>query len=95
MGDKSRFPPLVESSFVTGDKNLLVSIILNGMQGPLKVGDKTYNSIMPAHKDMLDDHAVASISTYIRRRFGKKASPVKTTEVTEIRNPNVKKKIKG
>jgi mono/diheme cytochrome c family protein len=93
MGDKSRFPPLVESPFVTGDKSLLISIILNGMQGPLKVGDKTFNSIMPPHKEMLDDHAIASITTYIRHRFGKKASPAKATEVTEIRNPGAKKSI--
>jgi glucose/arabinose dehydrogenase/cytochrome c553 len=93
MGDKSRFPPLVESPFVTGDKSLLISIILNGMQGPLKVGDKTFNSIMPPHKEMLDDHAIASITTYIRHRFGKKASPAKATEVTAIRNPGAKKSI--
>ena len=86
MGDKSRFPPLVESPFVMGDKNLLISIILNGMQGPLKVGDKTFSSIMPPHKDMLDDHAIASICTYIRRRFGKRAGPVKATEVKDIRH---------
>lgn len=92
MGDNSRFPPLKESPYVMGDKNLLISIILNGMQGPMKVGDKTYNSIMPPHKDMLDDHAVASIATYIRRRFGKKAGPVKTPEVKAVRNPEEKKK---
>ena len=92
MGDNSRFPPLSASQFVMGDKNLLISIILNGMQGPLKVGDKTYNSIMPAHKDILDDHAIASIATYVRYRFGKQASPVKTPDVTAIRNPTEKQK---
>lgn len=92
MGDKSRFPSLVESPYVMGDKNLLISIILNGMQGPIKVGDKTYNSIMPPHKEMLDDHAVASIVTYIRHRFGKKAGPVKTHEVRAVRNPDEKPK---
>ena len=85
MGDKSRFPPLLESPFVMGDRNLLISIILNGMQGQLKIGDKTYNGIMPAHKNILDDHAIASVSTYIRHRFGKKSSPVKTLDVKEIR----------
>lgn len=69
-----------------GDKNLLIGIILNGMQGPIKVGDKTFNSIMPAHKEMLDDHAVASIVTYVRRRFGKRSSAAKTPEVTAVRN---------
>jgi len=92
MGDKSRFPPLLESPFVMGDKNLLISIILNGMQGPIKIGDKTFNSIMPPHKDMLDDHAIASITTYIRHRFGKKASSAKATEVKEIRSPGSQKK---
>ncbi len=93
MGDKSRFPPLAGSPFVTGDKNLLISIILNGMQGQIKVGDKTFNSIMPAHKDMLDDHAIASIVTYVRARFGKGASPAKTTDVSAIRQPNIKTKL--
>ena len=92
MGDKSRFPPLKGSPFVKGDKNLLISIILNGMQGQLKIGDKTFNSIMPAHKDMLDDHAIASIVTYVRGRFGEGASPAKTTDVNAIRNSNVKTK---
>lgn len=87
MGDKSRFPPLAGSPFVSGDKNLFISLVLNGMQGPLKIGDKTFNSIMPPHKDMLDDHAIASIVTYVRHRFGNKASPAKATEVTAIRNP--------
>ena len=92
MGDNSRFPPLSASEYVMGDKNLLISIILNGMQGPLKVGGKTYNSIMPAHKNILDDHAVASITTYIRYRFGKEASPVKTFDVTAIRSATEKPK---
>ncbi len=92
MGDNSRFPPLKGSQYVTGDKNLLISIILNGMQGPLKVDDKTYNSIMPAHKDILDDHAIASIATYVRHRFGKEAGSVKTTEVMAIRSSNEKPK---
>jgi glucose/arabinose dehydrogenase/cytochrome c553 len=92
MGDNSRFPSLVESPFVMGDKRLLISIILNGMQGQLKVGEKTFNSIMPPHKDMLDDHAIASITTYIRRRFGKRSSAAKSTEVTEIRKEGSGKK---
>ena len=94
-GDNSRFPSLVESPFVMGDKNLLIGIILNGMQGPIKVGDKTYNSIMPAHKNMLDDHAVASIVTYVRRRFGKRSSAAKTPEVTAVRNAFEKQEAEG
>ena len=90
-GDGSRFPTLVGSTFVTGDKDYLIDIILNGMQGPVKLEDKTFNSIMPPHKAMLDDHAVASIATYIRRRFGKNATAVKTPEVTAVRDKSKKK----
>jgi mono/diheme cytochrome c family protein len=41
---------------------------------------------MPAHSKILDDHAIASISTYIRQSFGNKASAVSTLEVSKLRN---------
>ena len=85
-GDNNRFPPIAGSQYVTGDKTRLIDIILNGLQGPITVNGKTYNGFMPPHKDILDDHAIASISTYIRSRFGNKASGVYTTEVTKVRN---------
>ena len=85
-GDNNRFPPIAGSQYVTGDKTRLLNIILNGLQGPIDVNGKTYNGFMPPHKDILDDHAIASIATYIRSRFGNKASGVYTTEVTAVRN---------
>jgi glucose/arabinose dehydrogenase/cytochrome c553 len=86
QGDNNRFPPIAGSEFVTGDKTRLINIILNGLQGPVTVNGKTFNGLMPAHKDILDDHAIASIATYIRSRFGNKASGVYTTEVTQVRS---------
>lgn len=85
-GDGTRFPPLAGSDFVTGDKNLLISIILNGMKGNITVDGKKYSSVMPPHKEILDDHAIASITTYIRNRFGHVKGSVSTLEVTAIRN---------
>jgi mono/diheme cytochrome c family protein len=90
MGDNNRFPPIAGSQYVTGDKNRLINIILNGLQGPIEVNGKTYNGFMPPHKDILDDHAIASIATYIRARFGNKASIVYTTEVTQVRKKTSK-----
>lgn len=89
-GDNNRFPPLVESSYVTGDKNVLIGIILNGLQGEIIVNGKTYNGIMPAHRNVLDDHAIASITTYIRSRFGRQKGTVTTLEVTNLRNKEKK-----
>ncbi|MBL7699104.1 MAG: PQQ-dependent sugar dehydrogenase [Chitinophagaceae bacterium] len=89
-GDGGRFPPLASSEYVTGDKTRLIDIILNGLQGKITVNDKTYNGFMPPHKDILDDHAIASIATFIRNRFGHVKGSVSTLEVTEIRNSTKK-----
>ncbi len=89
-GDGGRFPPLAESEFVKGDKNLLISIILNGLSGKITVNEKTYNGFMPPHKDILDDHAIASIATFIRNRFGHVKGSVSTLEVTSVRNSDKK-----
>jgi glucose/arabinose dehydrogenase/cytochrome c553 len=85
-GDNNRFPPLAASEFVTGDKNRLIKILLNGLDGPIKINEKTFNGIMPAHGAMLDDHAIASIATFIRSRWGNKASDVTALEVQTVRN---------
>ncbi len=40
---------------------------------------------MPAHAGFLDDHAVASITTYVRQNFGNVASEVSALEVAQVR----------
>jgi glucose/arabinose dehydrogenase/cytochrome c553 len=89
-GDGARFPPLTGSQYVSGDKNKLVEIILNGLQGQITVDGKTFNGIMPPHKDILDDHAIASIATYIRNRFGRVKGSVSTLDVSTVRNSTKK-----
>lgn len=91
-GDNNRYPPLVGSEWVTGDKERLIAVILNGLQGEIKVNGKTYDGLMPAHGGFLDDHAIASILTYVKRRFNKDNSPVASMEVTKVRNASTNKK---
>jgi len=86
MGDNNRFPPLAGSEFVSGDKKQLIKIILNGLNGEIKVGGKTFNGLMPPHREILDDHAIASIATFIKNRFGKDRTLVTTPEVKSIRD---------
>lgn len=88
-GDNNRFPPLSGSEWVTGDVNTLIDIVLNGKQGKIKVGDKTYDGIMP-HNKHLDDHAIASILTFIRARFGNRAPGVNAKQVEKIRGQSSK-----
>ncbi len=89
-GDKNRFPPLAQSDRVLGEVEPLVASILNGIQGEITVRGKTYNGYMPPHANILDDHAIASITSYIRSRWGNQASPITPSEVTKIRAKVVK-----
>lgn len=85
-GDNSRFPPLAGSEWVTGDKKRLIDVILNGLQGEITVNGQTWDGLMPAHGGFLNDHAVASIATYIRKRFGNNADAVSSIEVKQVRD---------
>jgi len=84
-GDNNRYPPLVGSDWVTGDHARLIKVLLNGLQGEIKVSGKTFNGVMPAHGAFLDDHAIASILTYVKRSFNKETKPVLSEEVRKIR----------
>lgn len=84
-GDNNRFPPLEGSQWVTGNQERLIDVVLNGMQGPIEVNGITYNGLMPSNRH-LDNHAIASILTYVRERFGNEATPVSALKVEEIRN---------
>ena len=90
-GDNNRFASLAGSDWVTGDKERLIGVILNGLQGEIKVNGETWNGVMPAHGGYLDDHAIASITTYIRSSFGNKASVISSLEVSKVRNDPSKK----
>lgn len=83
-GDNNRFPPLAGSDWVNGDEKRLIDIVLNGLQSEIKVNGKTYNGIMPPNKH-LDDHAIASIITYIRMNFGNAAREVSARTVKQVR----------
>jgi mono/diheme cytochrome c family protein len=84
-GDNNRYPPLLGSEWVSGDRQRLISILLQGLQGEIQVNGKTYNGVMPAHGAFLDDHAIASILTYVKGRFNKDHKAVPSDEVTRVR----------
>lgn len=89
-GDNNRFPPLYGSEWVIGDENRLIDVVLNGLHGDITVKGKTYNGLMPRN-DHLDDHAIASILTYIRNRFGEESASVSASTVAEVRKTTADK----
>lgn len=90
-GDGSRFPPLAESEWVTGDKTRLISTVLNGLSGPITVKGAPYNEAMPAHGSFLTDKEVSEVLTYIRGNFGNTSGPVSPEEVAAVRKATTKK----
>jgi glucose/arabinose dehydrogenase/cytochrome c553 len=85
-GDNNRYPPLAGSDYLAGNKDQLIKIIIHGLQGEITVNGKTFNGVMPAHGGFLDDHAIASIATYINKRFFKEKDLVASAEVAKLRN---------
>ncbi|MDH4091394.1 MAG: PQQ-dependent sugar dehydrogenase [Cyclobacteriaceae bacterium] len=89
-GDNNLFPPLAGSELVTGDAERLIDIVLNGLQGEININGKTYNGLMPRN-DHLDDHAIASILTYVRTRFNNNSVPISAIQVGKVRNKSAQK----
>ena len=89
QGDNNRFPPLAGSEWVTGDETKLINTVLHGLQGEIKVNGRSYNGLMPQNSH-LDDHAIASVLTYIRARFGNNAPPIDELKVRKVREGAVK-----
>jgi len=77
-------PPLINTSYVLGDKEQLIKIVLNGLQNT-KIDNKTYTNPMPPLK-ALKDQEIADVLTYVRNSFGNKASAVTAAEVKAVRN---------
>src|SRR5690606_36522422 len=87
-GDGNRFPPLVGSETVLGNNRKLIEVILNGLEGPIKVLGVPYNGIMPPHAFLTDDE-ISQVLTYIRVQFNNStAIPAKqVARIRELSNP--------
>lgn len=83
-------PPLIASELVLGNEKRLVLLLLHGLEGPVEVNGKRYDTpdilpVMPAHST-LDDGSISSILTYIRNEWGNNAGAVSTRTVSTTRN---------
>jgi len=81
-------PPLDGSAWVAGPENLVIKIVLHGLHGPIEVSSKSYNQEMPGFAPILTDADIASLLTYVRRRFGGASTPTSEAAVTLIRAAN-------
>jgi glucose/arabinose dehydrogenase/mono/diheme cytochrome c family protein len=77
-------PPLVDSDWVLGKPDVTARIILHGLGGPVKVGNRIWDLSMPP-MGMLSDEDIAGVMTYVRREWEHNGSPVDAKFVTGIR----------
>jgi mono/diheme cytochrome c family protein len=89
LGVDKAFPPLAGSPFVTGDEERLIKIVTHGLEGPIEVLGKSFNSVMPpqvgAATELRNDPVrLAAVLTYIRASFGNTAAPVTPEKVKEV-----------
>jgi len=84
-GDGTRYPSINNSEWVSGDKRRLISILLEGLSGPLEINGQLFDSEMPAF-NFLEDEQIAKILTYIRGTFGNDADGIMARDVKRIRN---------
>ena len=83
-GVAGTYPPLAGSEWVTGREDVLVRILLNGLNGPIQVKGSAYGGEMPPWS-RLNDNQLAAVATYIRKSFGNDAAPVDSATVAKIR----------
>ncbi len=88
-GASGRFPPLADTDWVIGEKERLISVVMNGLEGSIEVNGVTYNNVMPQHR-YLNDQDLAEVLTYIRQNFGNNASEITKEEVGEVRTKTEK-----
>ncbi len=85
MGDA---PPLSGSPWVTGPEERFIRIVMHGVRGRMEIDGKIYDQEMPGFGQILSDADLASLLSFIRRRFGAPAAPVTPAAVSRVRAEN-------
>ncbi|MDE1917249.1 MAG: c-type cytochrome [Sphingomonadales bacterium] len=63
-------PPLQGSRFLGANPQLVVQILLHGINGPIAVGGDRFDGHMPAFGSVLDDGQIARLVTHLRATWG-------------------------
>jgi mono/diheme cytochrome c family protein len=84
------YPPLAGSEWAQGPEERVVSIVLDGLHGQVKVEGTTFNAAaMPAFGSSgysWNDEKIAAVLTYVRQEWGNKAPAITPEQVAETRS---------
>ena len=77
-------PPLIKTSYVSGDKTKLIKWVLQGSTPDVDIDGESYSNNMPA-QNYLSDQQIADVLTYVRSSFSNKASAIVPADVKTVR----------
>jgi len=87
QGIAGAFPPLAASPIACeGDPKHIIRIVLGGLQGPIEVGGKTYNNVMPPQASALSDQDIADVLSFVRSSWGNSAPGISPSAVAALRS---------
>ena len=91
-GVKSLAPPLNQSEWVNGNKDVLISIVLYGLTGPVKVNNYVYqapeiNADMPGigFDPSITNEQIAQLLSYIRASWQNESGEITPADVENVR----------
>lgn len=88
-GNGNLAPPLVDSEYVSGSKDRLILLTLNGIKGPITVNGKRYelNLFMPGIKNNpeLTDKDIADLLVFLRNSFSFSDTHISEADVAKWR----------
>lgn len=84
-GIRDAVPPLDRSEFVLADPQVIVQILLHGIQGPINVAGQTYDGNMPSFASVMSDQEIANVATYVRSAWSNRVPPVTADFVAQQR----------
>jgi len=82
-GTGTMIPPLAGTSYVSGDKDKLITALLQGVSKQ-EIDGKSYSNVMPPFAQ-LSDGDIANVLTYVRSSFSNTASAITTDDVKKAR----------
>lgn len=85
MGVRGAVPPLAGSAFVAQGPEFVSTILLRGIDGPIRVGDHTFNGHMPSFASVLSNVELGELATYVAHRFGKSSETIDAKAVAKLR----------
>lgn len=84
-GVPGAFPPLAGSEWAVGSEERIIRIVLNGLQGPIKVSGHDFNNVMAPLGAVLKDEQIANVLSYVRQEWGNSAPEVLPETVAKVR----------